>query len=562
MEFKREILTDTTETDGSLADLEESVEEEDENLPDNFEEVIEALLERMRDLREIEPKFRKKYACDGAIDIEWPQNRGLEEKLEEYEYAFYVLSKLGLAEKWKFPESNWLVHRGLRIPEIPNEGEPNEAEESIKKIIQSIKKDSDNAMKHATNGAEKLKATNETTERIKEELIKSMVKEEEKCREFSEMNKIINVLMQKNAETEETKRALEITKKELENEIIEAKIERVDIMMDQIKKWQESEGNELKLQFDLQTGEIKSFVCFDKINKKCSKCSCKPEDMQRAREKIQEAIKGLKNAINLMSGATKGTKIITNPAKRHGSGKRLYLIIRYAIGLPKIDKKVNEIWDRLTSNYEVISRSDLVSLAVIVGKYAEGVCDGILVEYETSMYSVDLDFMSIPEDVTEEKFSTDGESIEVVNDTIKSTSRAQGEATGARPRTTQTNPTISQSRGEIKKELDRNDDLIKELRERNLKKNAQKAVKADSKDKAKKIVQKMRGISREITTVQAARTKVRAANRQRSEDPEIERERPKLKIPPLDDGDSSTTYYSDSSDSDSDDSIPSVDWEY
>ena len=56
----------------------------------------------------------------------------------------------------------------------------------------------------------------------------------------------------------------------------------------------------------------------------------------------------------------------------------------------------------------------------------------------------------------------------------------------------------------------------------------------------------------------------RAANHQKSEIfngvPEIERERPKLKIPPLDDDESSKIYYT--SDSDSDDSIPSVNWDY
>ena len=86
----------------------------------------------------------------------------------------------------------------------------------------------------------------------------------------------------------------------------------------------------------------------------------------------------------------------------------------------------------------------------------------------------------------------------------------------------------------------------------------------------------MRGITKEITAGQFARMKSiryqiqkkktsikRANNHQKSEFfsgiPEFERGRPKLKIPPLEEDDSSATYYT--SDSDSDDSIPSVDWD-
>ena len=86
----------------------------------------------------------------------------------------------------------------------------------------------------------------------------------------------------------------------------------------------------------------------------------------------------------------------------------------------------------------------------------------------------------------------------------------------------------------------------------------------------------MKGISREIVAGQTAKKRAnqyrilkrkksiyRAANHQKSEIfngiPEIERERPKMKIPPLDDDESSVTFYT--SDSDSDDSIPSVNWD-
>ena len=86
----------------------------------------------------------------------------------------------------------------------------------------------------------------------------------------------------------------------------------------------------------------------------------------------------------------------------------------------------------------------------------------------------------------------------------------------------------------------------------------------------------MRGITKEITAGQFARMKSiryqiqkkktsikRANNHQKSEFfsgiPELERGRSKLRIPPLEEDDSSATYYT--SDSDSDDSISSVDWD-
>ena len=60
---------------------------------------------------------------------------------------------------------------------------------------------------------------------------------------------------------------------------------------------------------------------------------------------------------------------------------------------------------------------------------------------------------------------------------------------------------------------------------------------------------------------QAALKSCRTANLQRNEtqngDPEIVIEEPKLKIPSLEEGESSATY-----DSDSEDSIPPVNWEF
>ena len=89
-----------------------------------------------------------------------------------------------------------------------------------------------------------------------------------------------------------------------------------------------------------------------------------------------------------------------------------------------------------------------------------------------------------------------------------------------------------------------------------------KIAEADSKEKANKTDQKMKLVANEIVTGYWSQMRGRAANLQRSEtqngDPENEIEKPKLKIPSLEEGESSATY--NSSDSDSDDSIPPVNW--
>ena len=79
-----------------------------------------------------------------------------------------------------------------------------------------------------------------------------------------------------------------------------------------------------------------------------------------------------------------------------------------------------------------------------MSKYAEEVEDGLLLEHDRAMYSADIEFYqqserdnlkrqaetSVRDDIIDD-FSTDEDPIEILN----STSRAYGEATGARPRT-------------------------------------------------------------------------------------------------------------------------------
>ena len=120
------------------------------------------------------------------------------------------------------------------------------------------------------------------------------------------------------------------------------------------------------------------------------------------------------------------------------------MIIKYAVSLPGIDEEVKEIWQNIRESSNVITRRDLIRISCILSRYAEMVEDGLLVEHDRAMFSADLDFYRQSEidnqkrqaetlirDKIVDDFSTDEESIEILN----STSRAYGEATGARPRT-------------------------------------------------------------------------------------------------------------------------------
>ena len=166
-------------------------------------------------------------------------------------------------------------------------------------------------------------------------------------------------------------------------------------------------------------------------------CSCDKIDMETARAKMNHAIQGLKEAIqshNSGSGTTikSGDKTYVNCHKAHG--KKLFVIIKYAVSLPGIGEEAQEIWRNLKKSYNVITRRDLIKISCILSRYAERAEDGLLVEHDRAMYSADLDFyrqseMSVRDEIIDD-FSTDKETIETLN----STSKAYGEATGARPK--------------------------------------------------------------------------------------------------------------------------------
>ena len=92
---------------------------------------------------------------------------------------------------------------------------------------------------------------------------------------------------------------------------------------------------------------------------------------------------------------------------------------------------------------------------------------------------------------------------------------------------------------------------------------AQKTTEANKTEDAKKTTQKMKLVIREIVGKTAALNIARTAKSQRNEaqngNPEvvIEEQEPEMKIPSLEEGESSATY-----DSDSEDSIPPVNWEF
>ena len=95
--------------------------------------------------------------------------------------------------------------------------------------------------------------------------------------------------------------------------------------------------------------KIKDFVCLEEIERKIA-CSCDKIDMENSRTKMNHAIQGLKDAIrcqNSGNGKTikSGDKTYVNCHKAHG--KKLFVIIKYAVGLPGIGEEILEIWRNL-----------------------------------------------------------------------------------------------------------------------------------------------------------------------------------------------------------------------
>ena len=248
----------------------------------------------------------------------------------------------------------------------------------------------------AANAIKDLKATNATTRAVKNQLEQEMKKQEEATRQLS---KDYNRLTEQNAKVRED---FEKVKKELTK------------IKSEGNKTPEKDNGPWKNHHSAPGKKIRNFICMEEVE-----CSCDKIGMENSRNKMNNAIKGLKEAI----------RCPIDSCCHKINGKKIFLIIKYAAGLPGISDELLEIWHSLRETKNVLTRRDLVKISCILNRYADEAEDGLLYEYDRNMYSAGLDFMEM-RDETIDDYSTDNESIETLN----STSRAYGAATGARPK--------------------------------------------------------------------------------------------------------------------------------
>ena len=72
----------------------------------------------MRELGDINSKFRQFFHCDGVFNENWPRNLTLSEKIEQYEQCFCIVTQLEINDEWNFPDPNTfprMVYRGLNV---------------------------------------------------------------------------------------------------------------------------------------------------------------------------------------------------------------------------------------------------------------------------------------------------------------------------------------------------------------------------------------------------------------------------------------------------------------
>merc|ERR1712016_238542 len=118
----------------------------------------------------------------------------------------------------------------------------------------------------------------------------------------------------------------------------------------------------------------------EEIEKKID-CSCDKIDKENSRNKINNAIEGLKNAIQSQSKKSGKGKVIHTGDKtfvncHKAQGRKLFIIIKYATTLPGIGDEVLEIWRKVRESSNVITRRDLITVSIILNRYAEKVEDG------------------------------------------------------------------------------------------------------------------------------------------------------------------------------------------
>ena len=441
--------------------------------------------------------------------------------------------------------------------------------EEITKVIDRLQRETEEASALAENAIRDLKATNETTKAIRDKLAEEMIKQSESISSISsDMNKL-------SAENARVRERAEKVKKDLAK-IKSDGIQKPEDWISEEAKWIHHHSAPTGIH---RKGKgIKDFICMDEIEKKIA-CSCDQIDKENSRTKINNAIEGLKEAIRCQRTGTGKTfqtdgKTFVNCHKTHG--RKLYVIVKYASSLPGIGDEIQEIWRYLRDCSNIITRRDLVRISCILERYANRIEDGLLVEHNRAMFNSDLDFMSVwlRDDIVDDFSTEEEESIETLN----STSRAYGEATGARPK-------AGNQQGRkghyTKEEEDRT--FKEELKRRNELSNAREAQERRHKEKseerrqkfkeweqnhlnevmamirAKSVMFKAKALEKMRNDHETRRRKDRS-DRRAANHSKRQRNREKVKIPPPpgeDDG-SSVTYYTSTTESSDTDSIPEI----
>ena len=88
---------------------------------EEFDARLIHLLECMKDLSNINSRFRELFLSDDVLDENWPRNLSPTEKIEQYEQCFSKIVELDINDYWEFPYPNYfqrMIYRGPNIPRL------------------------------------------------------------------------------------------------------------------------------------------------------------------------------------------------------------------------------------------------------------------------------------------------------------------------------------------------------------------------------------------------------------------------------------------------------------
>ena len=88
---------------------------------EEFDARLIHLLECMKDLSNINTRFREFFLSDDVLDENWPRNLSPTEKIKQYEQCFSKIVELDINDYWEFPDPNYfqrMIYRGPDIPRI------------------------------------------------------------------------------------------------------------------------------------------------------------------------------------------------------------------------------------------------------------------------------------------------------------------------------------------------------------------------------------------------------------------------------------------------------------